>query len=68
MQQHQELLEAAITYTACHNQNITAHVRRVLKSKFQVDITEIEIESACGKLASRAVIELAGLVAAAQAK
>lgn len=56
-----ELLAAAIAYTAARNSNTIPATRRTLIQKFQLDIPEVEIESAACRLAGDAVLKLTEL-------
>lgn len=57
----QDLLAAAVVYTAARNSNTIPATRRTLIQRFQIDAAEVEIEAICAKLASEAVLKLATL-------
>lgn len=57
----QDLLAAAVLYTAARNANTIPATRRTLIQRFQIDAAEVEIEAVCAKLAGEAVLKLAAL-------
>lgn len=61
-----ELIREALIYTAAKNTNSPAAVRRILSSRFSVEILELEAEAICSRMASESVLKLADLAKAAK--
>jgi hypothetical protein len=56
-----ELIREALIYSASRNSNSPAAVRRILSSRFSIEILEIEAEAVCSRMAGESVLKLAEL-------
>mgnify|MGYP006280705911 CR=1 FL=1 len=56
-----EIVKLCALYNTGRSENKHAEIRRVLKNKFDIELTQIEIESFCALVASEAVLELVRL-------